>query len=243
LHKIASASLWIAFSLASSLALCEEGSAPGAAKKIAITPVLAARPETAPIQATIQTPKTADSSSNWFLKPPGWLTWVSLAGGLGAFLWRLWEYFVSRGDRETDRQTNAEAFWYETVVVPRILEPLLDFVTRQSDRLAAIPAPNPIGGGPDLFQPYFQSYQTEYAQLGARLRLLRVISQDVYDRVMARLDDLEDLVSLHCYSASATLRGPGVTHGHRKYIVEDFSDAMNYCVRDFKNLHASLYLR
>jgi hypothetical protein len=174
------------------------------------------------------------SAIDWFFNPPGWLTWLSLAGGLGAFGWRLVEFFVARVDRSSDRLIATNAFWYEKVVVPHILEPMLDFVTRQKDQLVAVKLP--VAGGGDPFKGFLTEYHAEYARLVARIALLQVVSHDTYTKVAEILDELDDEVTLHCYRHSA-----GQSQRNHLDIAVVFSDALKACVREFKELHSSYY--
>lgn len=182
-------------------------------------------------ETTAPPTKPAHSRFDWFLDPPGWLTW----GGLGAFVWKLYEFFVKRRDRTSDQQLATDAFWFETVVVPQILEPLLDFITAHKDRLASV---KPGAGAANPYEEYMHGYQSDYAKLIARIGLLQIVSQSTYEKVATTLDELEGAVIEHCY-----MQISGNRPRKPRDIATVFSDTLRQCVGKFKELHTSYYAR
>jgi hypothetical protein len=177
----------------------------------------------------------ASSSQEWLSHPPGWVTWLSLAGGLTAFTWKLYEFVVSRVDREKDQRIACDAFWYESIVVPRIVEPLIDFLGQQQEALRTIP----LTSSGDAFTIYKNEYQAKYNDLAVRMSLLQVISNATHGAIMQHLDKLEDDITVHCYESghvsdtrSSRRRSPDLN--------SRFSDAMSFCVTKLKDLHFGL---
>ena len=189
-----------------------------------------------PITASAASPEPkASSSQNWFNHPPAGITWLSLAGGLGAFIWKLWEFSVGRRDRGKDQRIACEAFWYESIVVPRIVEPLIEFLGRQQEALRMLQG----SALPDAFTKYQDEYQAKYNDLAARMSLLQVISSSIHGEIMEHLDGLEDAIALHCHDSSHV----GESKPSRRKspdINGRFTDAMNFCVTKLKDLHFGL---
>jgi hypothetical protein len=182
------------------------------------------------------TPAAKTSSFlDWFNHPPGWITWLSLIGGLTAFLWKLWEYFVSRVDRSKDQRIACDAFWYESIVVPRIVEPLIDFLAQQQEALRI------LSGTPtaDAFTKYKNEYQAKYNDLAARMSLLQVISNTTHSAIMQHLDKLEDEITVHCYE-SGHVSNAKPSRRKSPDMNGRFSDAMNFCITKLKDLHFGL---
>jgi len=183
----------------------------------------------------VATAPDVKASQDWFSHPPGWITWLSLVGGLGAFLWKLYEFVVSRVDREKDQRIACDAFWYESIVVPRIVEPLIDFLARQQEELRVLHG----AASADAFTKYQNEYQEKYNDLAARMSLLQVISNPTHTAIMEHLNELEDAITVHCYDSSRT----GDAKPNRRKSPDmngRFSDAMNFCITKLKELHHGL---
>lgn len=176
---------------------------------------------------------------SWITNPSYVVTWVSFFGAIGALGWKCWEFKVARRDRSTDKLLAVEAFWYQSIVVPQVLEPLLKFVTRNTQKYLAIDI-NSFGQR-DPYRAYQDRYQIEYSLLGAHLRILQVISPKTYELLMARLDDLEDKISLICFRKSQHICESN--NGGREVIGDpaaEFANAQNDCVLMLKKLHTQL---
>jgi hypothetical protein len=191
---------------------------------------IAASTDSAPSPGT----KTS-SLEEWFSDPPGWVTWLSLAGGLTAFIWKLYEFIVSRVDREKDQRIACDAFWYESIVVPRIVEPLIDFLGQRQEALRILHGTAPA----DAFTKYKNEYQEKYNDLAARMSLLQVISNSTHSAIMERLNELEDAITVHCYDSSQT-GDAKPTRRKSPDMNGRFSDAMNFCITKLKDLHFGL---
>lgn len=189
--------------------------------------------DTAASAATSSIPNSYD----WLAHPPAWITWLSLAGGVSAFVWRLWEFGVSRFDRGNDQRIACDAFWYESIIVPRIVEPLLDFLTQQHDKLQLLA--NGSSTGVDPFTSFNREFQDAYSHIATRIRILQVISQSTHSEIMKRLDELEDAVTVHCFDASSENRAK-VNRRTSPDLSSHFSDTLSYCIKKFKDLHFKL---
>jgi hypothetical protein len=179
---------------------------------------------------------------DWFFNSPDWLTWLSLAGAVGAFGWRLVEFGTSRRDRTTDLQIATEAYWYDAIVIDQVLKPLLAFIETQSTAVAAIPAAVTVGpGNSDPYLAYQTKYQKDYNTLAARLLLLRVVSVSAHADLMTRLDELEDTVATICDEGSARAHGALSSRKRSRPLPEELSDGLIACVGILIALHASMH--
>jgi hypothetical protein len=178
----------------------------------------------------------------WISKPPFGITWLSLFGGLGAFIWKAYEYWEKRRDRSEDHQLETDAFWYQAIVVEQILRPLLEFMHDESVEFAAVVANAPnADAAKDPFHDYKNTFEKDYASLSARMDLLQVVSKETLRSVMAALDNLEDAVALTCHEASTARKGErpaGKWTPSR--LTAAFATTQVECVTHLKRLHESL---
>jgi hypothetical protein len=203
-----------------------------------------------PANAGNATPQTATSSGRgrskstfeWISNPPAWVTWLSLGGGLSAFLWHLYEYVTDRRDRDADLRRETDAYWYDAIVIEQILGPLLEFLQTQSVKFDSIGRSSAPAAGPgDPFRQYLDAYQERYAALACKIRLLQVVSKVVYEDLMKRLDDLEDSIAIICYENSRAIEGAQLTRGRSRTISDTLSDAQVDCVSLLRELHARMH--
>lgn len=179
----------------------------------------------------------------WVIDPPTWVTWVSLFGGSAAFVWNCFEHFVARKDRRADRKVAVETFWFESVIVPRAIEPLLTFFDQQSNAFVAL-SPDRVGSGTrDHFRSYLLTCQKQYASLVPQLRLLRVLDVKVHGEISKILDELDDKISLTCFRASEALKKGKSAAGEIATGSGHFSEVQSQCVEKLKNLHHATILR
>jgi hypothetical protein len=177
------------------------------------------------------------NSYDWFVHPPAWITWLSLVGGVSAFVWRLWEFEVSRFDRGNDQRIACDAFWYESIIVPRIVEPLLDFLSQQHEKQQLLA--NDSSTDVNRFTNFNRQFQEAYSQIASRIRVLQVISQSTHSEIMKRLDELEDAVTVHCFDASSA-NCAKINRRTSPDLSSHFSDTLSYCIKQFKDLHFQL---
>jgi hypothetical protein len=192
----------------------------------------------APIPAAVS--KAARQTlPDWIGHPPSWVTWLSLFGGLGAFGWKLWEFSVERGDRTADKIAAIEGFWYQSIIVPRILQQILEFVDQQQPQYEAINGTAVGPGKPDLYKEFLDQFSAKLDHLRGQMRLLQVISVESYATLLERLDRLEDEIALQCYrhSSSRESKRSGADQNQRQSL---FLDAQNDCIRELKELHSTL---
>lgn len=185
----------------------------------------------------ISPPPISTDAYDWLKHPPAWVTWLSLFGGVGTFGWKLYEFMVSRADRGTDQRIACDAFWYESIVVPRIVEPLLDFLTSQNEKLNSLAASS--ASAKAEFEAFNQEFQAGYGRLAARIRVLQVISVAVHGEIMERLDGLEDAVTVYCYEAGQGNASKSSRRGSVN-LTAHFSGALGDCLTKFKDLHFHL---
>jgi len=177
-------------------------------------------------------------TSDWLSHPPAWVTWLSLIGGVGAFAWKLYEFLVARSDRDADQHIATEAFWYESIVVPRIVEPLLDFLIDQNEKQSALPVASTSARA--KFDTFNVEFQEGYNRLAAKIRVLQVISAPVHSEIMKRLDTLEDAVALYCYKAGHDAASGSPSRRESVSLNAHFSDTLAECITKFKDLHFRL---
>lgn len=177
---------------------------------------------------------------SWVEQPPSWVTWLSLIGGVGAFVWQLCEFIVSRGDRSSDRKAAVETFWYQSIVVPRISEPLFNFLVSSASELNTLAKKKYAKGEIDPFKPYLEEFQKSYSGVGAQLLLLRVFDAATYEKLMETLDALDGAISLLCFRATAAIRGEGSDVPRGLDGATAFGTAQSSCLQLLKGLHLRL---
>ncbi len=139
--------------------------------------------------------------NKWLPSPSPWILWVTVFVALGTFVLRLYNYIVERRDKSRDRKISIEdEFWYRGVILPTCLEPLLQFVLVQSDKLHNLNNRflNSDENKNAEYKTYLDQFQKEKRSLENRSIVLEVISEEAYASVTKELDDLEDAVTTHC---------------------------------------------
>src|SRR5690242_7512283 len=187
----------IIFSLAlfASLPALSANPSTAPASNTAASRVIAA---TAPASASVMSAATAGdakkASGSWWQSPPGWVTWLNTVGIIVAAIWTLFVYVIGRQDRKGNRH---DEFWYRGILGPRCIQPLLNLVDVNLQRLRALEGQAPIPGQ----QPYRNAlalFSQEKATVTNSLFLLTLFDDAAYQKLARELDTIEDVLALHC---------------------------------------------
>ena len=176
--------------------------------------------------------------SSWLSNPPGWITWLSLAGGMGAFIWRLIEWRTARRDRSHDLRVEADSFWYNAIVLDQILRPLITFLQTHNAALTAAAINAKIGKDP--LTPCLTAFQKESDELFSRISLLQVLSDTSHKKLLATLEKLDDSLTSTCYHATQELKNGKPAARYARKLTELFLLAQTESVRELRDLHKRL---
>lgn len=179
-----------------------------------------------------QAPAESSEKKGWLHDPPGFLTYVALIGNVGLFFWGFYQWRVGRKDRTEDRHGAINQFWCESVLVPQLLAPVVDFLNDQLNRLKALEVAPTVPGALEKYTAYLELYDVRFNELAARLSLLSAFSRPHHGVVIASLEKLDDAVNLLCHERSER-KAPS-----SQYRIDlHFADTQAECVDAFRRMH------
>lgn len=133
--------------------------------------------------------------------PPPWLGYITAAIALGVLLMHIAK-FVSERRSDTKKRLDDinDAFWFRSVVVPAVIEPLIAFITEQADELQK----KNTGTKAD-YEAYLESFQKGKESISSRLILLNLVNKQMYNDAIAEFDEIEDDITLFCALKSGNI--------------------------------------
>jgi hypothetical protein len=173
----------------------------------------------------------------WLTSPPAWVTWLSFLGGLGAFSWQLYEHLVARKDRRTDRKAAVEAFWYESIVVPRVVEPLLSFLSTHNSAIQSLNGAQQLAGGAKKANTLLADFQKAYADLIPQLQFLRSIDEGACNDLTTLLDTLDDKITLSCFRMTEAIKKGERIEGECESALSHFAEIQRQSIEKLRHLH------
>ena len=219
---------------------------PGAARLLVITIAAVALAASSRAQG-LSTPGKAPAAPNisdaklWLTPPPPIIGWLSFLGGIGLFFWNVHEYRTRQKQRKSDVASDIEGWWFETVLAPRTLDPLLicfaEYVSTVpfTSNGATPPAAN--------VNAFLDQFLTDLAALGRELALLALVSRKTYSEVMAELDELEDQLTIYCYRLNKPVVA-GIQSTERLLNAgARVAESRETCVALIKKMHGEMRMR
>lgn len=143
--------------------------------------------------------------------PPPWLGYITALIAFGVLLIHVIKFFYERSsERKKRRDDINDSFWFRSVVVPAVIEPLILFITEQGEQLKKI-----SNGKKEDFADFFKAYQKAGESIAARLLLLNLINKQMYDGAIKEFEEIEDDVALLCAMKSGDF--DEIDHKRAKY--------------------------
>ena len=153
----------------------------------------------------------SDTSSSDFLNPffeiqPSPLAlWAAVGASIILILWNIYTWTVSKRENKKLRKLiKRDDFWFRTIVLPTLVEPLSNFVDENtkknvqlSDRRFSDQEHKSMA-----YDQYLMKFNQEREVIIQACYLLTLHSDDLYQKVTSLLDELEDHVTIYCLSRS-----------------------------------------
>lgn len=133
--------------------------------------------------------------------PPPWLGYVTAAIALGVLIMHITKYITERNSDKKKRLDDInDSFWFRSVVVPAVIEPLITFMTEQADILQKLGS-----GKKEDYAKFLKDFQKGKESISSRLLLLNLVNNQMYADAIEELDEIEDDVTLLCAVKSGDL--------------------------------------
>ena len=168
--------------------------------------------------------------------PPPWLGYVTALIAFGVLVIHIAKFISERSsDRKKRLDDINDSFWFRSVVVPAVIEPLIQFITGQAEKLQKINA-----GKKEDFAEYLKDYQKAKESISSRLLLLNLVNKQMYSDAVNEFDDIEDDVTLLCALKSGD---SGLTeNGKQKYtevnaLISRMCGGLNTILEKIKSHH------
>jgi len=167
-------------------------------------------------------------NSNGFMSSPIVL-WVSAffsLCALGLGIYNRW-YDISENKKNFARSINDD-FWFRTIVIPVVLEPIVNFTNLFANKLIALDA----AGNSSEYLDYLDEFQKELLIIQSRCILLDIYGQNLYSIIINDSEKFEDKVAEYCHKKSL---GESVDVSH-SFIFDYLRDVINI----IKNHHRDI---
>lgn len=126
--------------------------------------------------------------------PPPWLGYITALIALGVFVMHVVKLFSEKSsDRKKRVDDINDIFWFRSVVGPAVIEPLIQFISEQGEKLRTI-----NHGTKDDFANFLRGYNQGCEGITSRLLLLNIINKQMYDQTISEFEEIEDDVALLC---------------------------------------------
>ena len=96
-------------------------------------------------------------------------------------------------------------FWFRTIVLPTLLEPLQKFSTEQSQKLRELKMADSADG--DDYDNYLADFEISISAIIDRCHVVQSHSVSLYNELIEQFEQLEDRVTLYCYKKGTGLPG------------------------------------
>jgi hypothetical protein len=125
--------------------------------------------------------------------PPAWAMWVAIVGVLVDVIRLIYELVHERKEKDSSVH---DQFWFRTIISPRCVNPLIEFVELHAKALGTLVSNLMTTSDPQVqltrLRQFVATYQVASNELLERLILLTVFDNEVYLQVRNCLEQLED---------------------------------------------------
>ncbi|KVZ41815.1 hypothetical protein WL18_19245 [Burkholderia ubonensis] len=139
----------------------------------------------------------AVSQSVWG-QPSTWIALGALVISCASFLLTAYDKWnAHRKDQRSREQSIHDEFWLRKVLFPSAIEPAMNFA---ADTMTALPT---FQHGEQAWMDYFLQFQAEHRGHARKLILVATMWPEVYTKLAAEFEVIEDAVAEYCNSVSA----------------------------------------
>ena len=149
---------------------------------------------------------SADILNSFLATQPSPLAlWVVVIVSIISILWNFYIWTASKRENKRLRKLiKRDDFWFRTIVLPTLVEPLSKFVDENTKRNVQLSDKrfSDQEHKSKEYDQYLTKFNQEREVIIQACYLLTLHSDDLYQKVTSLLDELEDHVTIYCLSRS-----------------------------------------
>jgi hypothetical protein len=148
-----------------------------------------------------------------------------------------YEIFKARTDRKRDRRAAVDDVWFKTVVLELAVPELRKFLHKFRTEIV-----NPISlVGVRPYATALIRYSMETEAIRLQIRTIQDLSENVYETISRRLEDLDDAVAVYCPHADDASYDRHLLAAERAALERNFDECFSNCIETLRRLHFALY--
>ena len=129
--------------------------------------------------------------------------WVSVTVHLLLFIANI--IYQQYSDKKLRKVITKDDFWFRSIVLPTIIDPLQKFVNKQSKYIRKLNRDNYSDEREEKRK--YDEYLDKFVELDIKIMydrcyLIKIHSHDLYEKLIKILEGLEDKIALYCYKKS-----------------------------------------
>lgn len=142
-------------------------------------------------------------------QPPPGFVYFTFALALFGILTTFIGFIVKRIDRIIDRLYSIKQdYWTKTFLVPVCLEPLRDFVLKNSDAISELSIAS-SNSNTSMKKISYSKFEKEFKDTKNKLicyfTIINTFDSSVYQKITDKIDELEDIITKHCFANSTDI--------------------------------------
>ena len=170
--------------------------------------------------------------------PPGFIYFTFLLA-FAAFFWKVIEFLVNRTDKNKERLAGLKTeYWFKYIVMPMCVAPLIDFIMQHANKIYILSSECDGTNAEDSrkkYDEFLKNFKDEKNFISCKLFLLDSLEGELYQETADTIDEIDDIVTQHCYLSSVD----SATTDDRHY--EDVSIVRQNMIYKLNEILAKLY--
>jgi len=149
------------------------------------------------IEKSTQPVSSLPEVSSFIQQPPPWLVWITVAFAFGTFIYRIITYIRKR------RLSIGDDFWFRKILLPVCIEPLIKLVEDSVCKLKKLQAKTT--NIKTVYDNYLKEFKSEKNSVISKFMVLVSKNSELYSNISCAIDEIEDIITMHCALASSSL--------------------------------------
>jgi len=190
--------------------------------------------------------KENEAKNTYFLSfinntpPPGFI-YLTFFLALVTFSWKIIEFLVNRIDKSKERLAGLKSeYWFKYIIMPMCATPLIDFIMQYANKVYILSSECSGAITDDnrkKYDEFLREFKDEKSFISCKFFLLDSLDGDLYQDAADTFDEIDDIVTQHCYLSSINT----ATTDDRHY--EDVSIVRQNMIYKLNAILAELYIK